>query len=157
MHSCFSVKFYRPQTKFAKVMFSQVSVCPQGGISQHVLGTGVYPSMHWAGVVSTRGVSAWGCIPERCYPGEGIWGTPPDQRQILWDTVNKRAVRIPMECILVKWTFNCLLENVSSFSGSMCSVVASPSDTCLKIRVPSKIPRFIENTKSIGVSLLNKL
>ena len=23
--------FYRPQTKFAKVMFSQVSVCPQGG------------------------------------------------------------------------------------------------------------------------------
>ena len=24
--------FYRPQTKFAKVMFSQVSVCPQGGV-----------------------------------------------------------------------------------------------------------------------------
>ena len=23
--------YYRPQTKFAKVMFSQVSVCPQGG------------------------------------------------------------------------------------------------------------------------------
>ena len=23
--------FYRPQTKFAKVMFLQVSVCPQGG------------------------------------------------------------------------------------------------------------------------------
>ena len=23
--------FYRPQTKFAKVMFSQVSVCPRGG------------------------------------------------------------------------------------------------------------------------------
>ena len=148
MHSCFSVKFYRPQTKFAKVMFSQVSVCPQGGVSQHVLGR--------AGVYLGR-VSAWGCIPRRCYPGEGICGTPPDQRQILRDTVNKQAVRIPMECILVKWTFNCLLANVSSFSGSMCSVVASPSDTCLKIKVPSKIPRFIENTKSIGVSLLNKL
>ena len=24
--------FYRPQTKFAKAMFSQVSVCPQGGL-----------------------------------------------------------------------------------------------------------------------------
>ena len=27
---CFSCN-YRPQTKFAKVMFSQVSVCPRGG------------------------------------------------------------------------------------------------------------------------------
>ena len=26
-----SAIFYRPQTKFAKVMFSRVSVCPQGG------------------------------------------------------------------------------------------------------------------------------
>ena len=26
------LNFYRPQTKFAKVMFSQVSVCPQGGV-----------------------------------------------------------------------------------------------------------------------------
>ena len=24
--------YYRPQTKFAKVMFSRVSVCPQGGL-----------------------------------------------------------------------------------------------------------------------------
>ena len=24
--------YYRPKTKFAKVMFSQVSVCPQGGV-----------------------------------------------------------------------------------------------------------------------------
>ena len=31
--------FYRPQTKFAKVMFLHVSVCPQGMgvVSQHVL------------------------------------------------------------------------------------------------------------------------
>ena len=28
MHTC----FYRPQTEFAKVMFSQVSVCPLGGV-----------------------------------------------------------------------------------------------------------------------------
>ena len=25
--------YYRPQTKFAKVMFSQVSACPQGSVS----------------------------------------------------------------------------------------------------------------------------
>ena len=31
--------FYRPQTKFAKVMFSQVSVCPQEG--------GVFPIAYW--------------------------------------------------------------------------------------------------------------
>ena len=29
---------YRPQTKFAKVMFSQVSVCPQGGVVDTPLG-----------------------------------------------------------------------------------------------------------------------
>ena len=28
--------FYRPQTKFAKVMFSQVSVCPRGGVPGQV-------------------------------------------------------------------------------------------------------------------------
>ena len=131
MHSCFSVKFYRPPTKFAKVMFSQVSVCPQGGVypsmywaggvSQHALGRGVFPGGLSLGVVCLGGV----------YRG-GIWGTPQTRGrhppQILRDTVNKRAVRIPLEFILVKWTFNCLLANVSSFSGLMCSVVASPSD-----------------------------
>ena len=29
---CINVHFYRPQMKFAKVMFLQVSVCPQGGM-----------------------------------------------------------------------------------------------------------------------------
>ena len=36
--------YYRPQMKFAKVMFSQVSVCPQGGVchtpAQCMLGYG---------------------------------------------------------------------------------------------------------------------
>ena len=32
--------FYRPQTKFAKVMFLHVSVCPQGGVPVHPLGSG---------------------------------------------------------------------------------------------------------------------
>ena len=44
---------------------------------------------------------------------------PPDQRQTpplcsaCWDTVNKRAVRIPLECILV----NFVLVKVHSFVG----------------------------------------
>ena len=32
-----SENFYHPQTKFAKVMFSQVSVCPQGGCLPHCM------------------------------------------------------------------------------------------------------------------------
>ena len=32
---------YRPQTKFAKVMFLQVSVCPQGGRHEWLLAGGV--------------------------------------------------------------------------------------------------------------------
>ena len=57
---------YRPQMKFAKVMFSQVSVCPRGR----------------------------GGLPH-CMQGH------PAPCSACWDTVNKRAVRIPLECILV--------------------------------------------------------
>ena len=32
------IVYYRPQTKFEKVMFSQVSVCPQGGLPHCMLG-----------------------------------------------------------------------------------------------------------------------
>ena len=78
---CGSVS-YRPQTKFAKVMFSQVSVCPQG--------VRVSVSMH-AGIHTPRA------------------DTPP--RSACWDTVNKRAVRIPLECILV--LFSCTYRDVS--------------------------------------------
>ena len=70
MHSCFSVKFYRPQTKFAKVMFSQVSVCPQGGVSQHVMGTG-------GGIPACSG-QGWclpgGSLPGGVYPGGATRG-----------------------------------------------------------------------------------
>ena len=51
--------FYRPQTKFAKVMFSQVSVCPQGeGVLECVTGetataaSGTHPTgMHSCSVM----------------------------------------------------------------------------------------------------------
>ena len=69
------VLHYRLQTKFAKTMVSQVSVCPRVG------GAAWYRGVHGRGV----------CIsPARMLP-----------RQILGDTVNELAVRILLECILV--------------------------------------------------------
>ena len=64
---------YRPQKKFTKVMFSQVSVCPQGGI-----------------------------CPIACWDTPPPWADTP-VRSVCWDMVNKRAVRIPLECILVQF------------------------------------------------------
>ena len=54
-------QYYRPQKKFAKVMFSQVSVCPQGW---HVW-WGV-----WHGVCMMGGMLARGaCMPGACVAG----------------------------------------------------------------------------------------
>ena len=67
--------FYRPQTKFAKVMF--LHVCPQRGII-------------WAGT------------PQPPLVGTHPWAdTPPPEQCMLGDTGNKRAVRILLECVLV--------------------------------------------------------
>ena len=71
--------YYRPQTKFVKVMFSQVS-CPQGGLHR--------------GGRAGRSTSG----------GEGVciqWGGQTPPHRILRDTVNEWAVRILLECILV--------------------------------------------------------
>ena len=54
------VAYYRPQTKFAKVMFLQVSVCPRGG-----------------------GVRGWG----HAWQGGGMHGRGWQGGQILRDTV----------------------------------------------------------------------
>ena len=83
---------YRPETKFAKVMFLHVSVCTRGGVPGQVPPSRYTP---WAGTPRA--------------------GTPPPPEQCrLGDTGNKRAVRILLECILVwvlsfKWSFlfNC--------------------------------------------------
>ena len=50
MHSC-----YRPQTKFAKVMFLQVSVCPRGGACMVAGGACVVA----AGGCVVAGVHVW--------------------------------------------------------------------------------------------------
>ena len=60
--------FYRPQTKFSKVMFSQVSVCPQGFSVQGCLCPG--------GVSVQEGSSVRGLCPEGFYPGGLCQGDP---------------------------------------------------------------------------------
>ena len=46
--------FYRPQTKFAKVMFLQVSVCPQG-VGECMAGGGVWQGTCVVGGMHGRG------------------------------------------------------------------------------------------------------
>ena len=104
---------YRPQRSWAKVIFSQVSVCPRrGSASVHA---GIYPP-------GTRPPPLRDQIPPETRPPRHQTPppapdppaprpdpppdqTPPDpttpQGRILQHTVNKRPVRILLECILV--------------------------------------------------------
>ena len=75
--------YYRTQTKFAKVMFSQVSVCPQGR------GHAWRGDLHGRGMYVPRIPGCHACLP--CHT------RPPN----LWHAVNERAVRILLEWILV--------------------------------------------------------
>ena len=106
--------YYRPQTKFAKVMFLQVSV---------ILSTGGACMVAWGGmvacvvapggacVVTPRGVGGMrGCSRGACVvalggcawllPGGGVCVVAWDTMRY-GDTINERAVRILLECILV--------------------------------------------------------
>ena len=129
---CFSgisMNHYRPQTKFAKVMFSQVSLCPQGGVchthppdqrqtppGQTPPGQAPLTSACWDTHPPTQ--CMLGYIPS-CPVHSGIhplpsacWETHPSLPSACWDTVNKRAVRIPLECILVQLNFDYSLNYI---------------------------------------------
>ena len=58
---------YRPQTKFAKVMFSQVFVCPQGGVSVSVRGC-----LHPGGLCPGGGLCPWGSLSRGVSVQEGL-------------------------------------------------------------------------------------
>ena len=93
---------YRLQTKFAKVMFLQASVhrgaCVAGDMAGgcvwlgdvHGRGMCVAGGCAWQGDMHGRGGMCGGA----CMAGGHVW-------QILRDTVNERALRILLECILV--------------------------------------------------------
>ena len=103
------VVFYRPQTKFAKVMcFTGVCLSTGGGIC----GRGCA----WQGRACVAGGHAWQggtCMAGGCaWQGAGMHGMGGMHgrgacvpQQILWDTVNERVVRIILECILVLHIF----------------------------------------------------
>ena len=75
--------YYRPQTKFAKVMFSQVSVYPQGGLG--LCPGGFHPAgdLHHRGSLSGRSLSGGVSVQGGLCPGGGglclgrgvsVWG-----------------------------------------------------------------------------------
>ena len=142
--ACQELINYRPQTKLAKVMFLQVSVCPHWGGACVVLFGGVCVvlfggpcvflfrgGMHgfiWGGCVVLFG-GMHGFIRGACvvlfrgacvvllgghawfYSGGHAWFFWGGMRgffqffRIQWDTINERAVRILLECILVPKNF----------------------------------------------------
>ena len=113
---------YRPQTKFAKVMFSQVSVCLQADTPEADITTpqaetplGRHPTcpVH-AGIHAPCPVHAGIHTPL----SSACWDKhPPPPPSTCWDTVNKRAVRIPLECILVNYVVpsSCIRPLASAF------------------------------------------
>ena len=92
------IYYYRPQRSWAKVIFSQACVCPQGG--------GLSASVH-------AGIYIWEQTPlhpgSRC-PHPPRPGRPPGSRHPpeirLQHTVNERPVRILLECVLVYLSFS---------------------------------------------------
>ena len=112
-------------------MFLHVSVCPQGGIHS--------PSRYTPRQVHPPA----GTLPQQAHlPGRyPRAGTPPREQCMLGDTGNKRAVRIPLECILIS------NESVVSIQ-----VTSTALRCCLWIlRFP--LPSLKTNIKSITNSL----
>ena len=103
-------------------MFSQVSVCPHEVCLPHCM-LGHTPDRYTPGQVHPRllhppwaGTPPAGTPPHQVHPHQvhplvhagihiplhsAFWDTPPPLCRTCWDTVNKQAVRIPLECILV--------------------------------------------------------
>ena len=109
------LEFYRPQTKFTKVMFLHVSVCPHGGRAWLLQGGHAWllPGGGWVCVVFSGGhewffsgacmiFSRGACV---VFSGGHAWFFPGGggMHRIQRDMVNERAVRILLECILVSY------------------------------------------------------
>ena len=122
MHSC-----YCPQTKFAKVMFLNVShSVHRGGLPQCMLG---YHSPPDQAPPRTRAPSGPG-TPQSRYPPDQAH--PPAQC-MLGDTVNKRAICILLECNLVNNIFDYIPIAPHSSGSISC---ASPCPCLLSVNEP---------------------
>ena len=123
---------YRPQTKLREVKFSQVSVCPQVGVRgcrgeacvavgmcdwgcawlRDVHGLG---DMCVWGACIAGGMCSWGMPKGGSVPGWGWWCAwlEPCTRNPLI-SVGKRAVRIPLEWLLVLKAFAFIFSFVTT-------------------------------------------
>ena len=94
---------YCPQTKFAKVMFSQVSICPREGCLPHCM-LPHYTHPPWADPPRAD-IPLDRHPPLQTPPGQTTPGRHPPRQtppaQCITGTVHKQALRIPLECILV--------------------------------------------------------
>ena len=131
-YNSFSLSYYRPQTKFAKVMFLHLSV------SHSVHGGSV--SVH-AGIADPPGAD----IPQEQTPdppGTDPHGADtPTAQCMLGDTANKRAVHILLECILVKFVskdgngFTCMQGCNSTYSAHQLLDGAVTTNKCFSFEV----------------------
>ena len=127
-----------------KVIFSQLSVIP----SVH-RGFG-FPACITGHI--TRGVSASGGSASR---GD-VWGRPPEMHGILQDMVNKRAVCILLECILVvRWVYSvskCLeMIGLHLTPGSTVTVWFMPN--IAELLKPSTVKDFIFGQCELTIKL----
>ena len=117
-HIALRTSFYHPQRSWGKLIFSEACVknsvhgggghAWQGGLHGRggIHGSGAYMEGEGAcmvGGMHGKGGHAW--QGGACVAGGGVCGGGRAW-QILWDTVNERAVRILLECILVTFHFN---------------------------------------------------
>ena len=106
------ILYYHPQTKFAKVMFSQVSVCPQGSSLSRgdLCPRGLCP-----GVVCVRGSLSGG--------GVSVQGRVSVQWGSLSGRLPVRLSVILLQCILVLlYVYTWQIDEVSAFDDTRSSI-----------------------------------
>ena len=84
-----------------KNLLGSVIVARKRSLEQGNVFTLMCHSVHGRGSVLGGSTSRGVCIQGVYLGGEGKLGRPPEIHEILRDTVNRRAVRILLECFLV--------------------------------------------------------
>ena len=145
--------FYRPQRSCGKVMFSHLSVSHsvhRGVSATHTpLGRHPLPSACWH-THTPLPSACWDThpLPSACLD------TPPLPHSACWDTVNKRAVRILLECTLVFIrALTCLISCSLCVVNSCVSIsVHRPDVFILRMLIWSKYPLLLFTQQMVNNS-----
>ena len=106
-------------------MFSQASVCPGGVCTIACWDTHTHPGQTPFWQVHPVGRHT---PPRQVHPpAQCMLGYTSPLRSACWDTVNKRAVRIPLECILVLFAI-AVAQCQRGFRRAVCSRSGFPND-----------------------------